>query len=166
MLAVATCAAGCGSDAGGDEAAPPTETGSGPATTPRTDTSPTTRGRGRSPVVTVTLPQAPRAEPTPSGEPTFMVDLTAENDVPRAGVPWRYTVRVTEAGKPIGATAEMRVFAEGKVVDTLGFFTFEGRMTRSHRWPRSLRGRDDVVLQAEVEGEGGTRRDNLPIRVR
>ena len=58
----------------------------------------------------------------------------------------------------------MRVFVDDELVDTLGWFTFDGRLTNTHRWPKALRGKD-VVLQAEVEGEGGTQRANWPVSV-
>ena len=59
----------------------------------------------------------------------------------------------------------MRVFVDGELVDTIGFFGFTGTLSRTHRWPAVLKGKTGVVLQAEVEGDGGTQRANLPVTV-
>ena len=119
--------------------------------------------------MTLTQPEdTAQVEPTPTGTPAFTVSLSADNATPVAGRPWRYTVTATGRGGvvPQATTAKMRVFVEGEHVDTLGFFAFEGTLTRTHRWPAVLKGKKDVVLQAEVEGEGGTQRTNLPVTVR
>ena len=140
-------AAGCG---GGD----------GEGTTGATPT-------GQAPI-TVTQPEnTAQPEPVPTGEPTFTVAVSAGDTRPRVGTPWRYTVTATaRGGGPASGTARMRVFVGDELVDTLGFFAFDGRLTRTHRWPGVLRGKKDVVLQAEVEGDGGTQRANLPVTVR
>jgi hypothetical protein len=145
LLLVALLAAGCGG--GGDSASP---TGSGQPTP--TD------------VQTVTIPETANPEELPSGEPTFEATLTGQGNSAQAGAAWRYTVTAEKAGEPASATAKMRVFVDDELVDTLGWFPFEGRLVGSHRWPRSLRG-EDVVLQAEVEGEGGTQRVNFPVEI-
>lgn len=139
-LALGACGGG-----GGDEA--------GPTTT--ADTAPG--------ALTVTVPEdtATVAE-EPTGSPTFDVRLTAESESPTAGRPWRYTVQTIPATV---ATAKIRIFVGGSLVDTVGFFGFEGRLVRTHLWPPSLRGESDVVFQAEVEGEGGTQRANLAVDV-
>jgi hypothetical protein len=145
LLLVALLAAGCGG--GGDSASP---TGS---------TSPTPTD-----VQTVTIPETANPEELPTGEPAFEATLTGQGDSAQAGAAWRYTVTAEKAGEPASATAKMRVFVGDELVDTLGWFPFEGRLDRTHRWPRSLRG-EDVVLQAEVEGEGGTQRVNFPVEI-
>jgi hypothetical protein len=118
--------------------------------------------------VTVTQPEdTAQREAEPTGQPTFTVALSAANTTPRAGTPWRYTVTATaRGGGPAGGTARMRVFVGDELVDTLGFFAFTGRLSRTHTWPAVLRGKKDVVLQAEVEGDGGTQRTNLAVSVR
>jgi hypothetical protein len=138
--------AGCG---GGNEAGEPTTTGPAPD------------------VQTVTQPEdtaKPGEEAT--GDPTFTVTLTGESTTPTAGRPWRYTVRAKAkpGGTAAGTTAKMRVWVDGELVDTLGFFSFEGELVKTHIWPRSLRD-ESVELQAEVEGDGGTQRVVLPVRV-
>lgn len=119
-------------------------------------------------VLTVTQPED-TAKPgeEPIGAPEFTVTLTGESTTPTAGRRWRYTVRATskQGGGPAGGTAKMRVFVAGELVDTLGWFPFEGELVRTHVWPRSLRG-ESAELQAEVEGVGGTQRVVLPIKIR
>lgn len=142
MLALAAC--------GGDDA----------GTTAATPTS--------APPLTVTRPEnTAQAKPMPTGQPTFTVAVSAESTTPRVGRPWRYTVTATaRGGGPAGGTAKMRIFVGDELVDTLGFFAFDGRLTQTHVWKSVLRGKENVVLQAEVEGEGGTQRANLPVTVR
>jgi hypothetical protein len=139
-------AAGCGGGGGGGTtaAAPPT-------------TAP----------ITVTTPEdTARAAAKPTGKPRFDVQLSGESPRARAGRPWRYTVRATaKGGGKAGGTAKMRVFVDGELVDTIGYFGFDGTLSRTHRWPTVLRGKKGVVLQAEVEGDGGTQRVNFPVTV-
>jgi hypothetical protein len=141
VLVLLAAAAGCGG--GDDQTAPPGGTTTG--------TSPD--------VLTVTQPNntaMPGEDPT--GDPQFTVTLTGENRVPTAGRRWRYTVRArSKDGGVASGTAKMRVWVDGELVDTLGFFSFEGALVKTHTWPRSLRG-ETAELQAEVEGDGGTQR--------
>jgi hypothetical protein len=116
-------------------------------------------------VVTVDVPNTANAKAVPSGEPRFKITLTASAPTVRAGQPIRFTVRAVDAnGKPAPGTAKMRVFLGKEVVDTIGFLPFTGKLTRAYRFSTLLRGKD-VVLQAEVEGAGGTQRANWPVRV-
>ena len=156
LLLVVLALAGCG---GGDDVGTTTSAQPGPTTTSPTTTTPT---------VTVTQPKdTARPEPSPTGKPTFTVALSVESETPVAGRPWRYTVTATARGGGLtGGTAKMRVFVEGELVDTIGFFAFTGTLTRTHVWPPILKGKEGVVLQAEVEGDGGTQRTNLPVSVR
>src|SRR5215211_2909403 len=132
-LGLALLVAGCGGGGGGDE-----DNGTTAAAPPSV-----------APVTVTTTKDTSQAEPTPTGKPAFDVRLTAENAAPVAGQPWRYTVTATtKGGKPANATAKMRVFVEGELVDTLGFFAFEGTLTKTHKWPTVLKGKDGVVLQA------------------
>lgn len=144
LLVVSLLAAGCG----GGSASPPAET----AQPTPTD------------VQTVTIPDTATPEEVPTGSPTFDVTLKGEGSSAQAGTEWSYTVTAEKDGQPASATAKMRVFVGDELVDTLGWFPFEGRYEGTHRWPRALRG-EEVVLQAEVEGEGGTRRVNLPVEI-
>jgi hypothetical protein len=146
-LTLALAAAGCG---GGD--------GNGGGTTVATP--------GPGPITVTTPEETAQAEATPTGNPTFVIRLTAVNATPTAGRPWRYTVRaMAKGGGPAGGTAKMRVFVDGELVDTIGFFAFDNTLTRTHRWPTVLKGKEGVVLQAEVEGDGGTQRANYPVTV-
>ena len=148
-LVLSGSAAACGADE--EAGAPPTTTAVTPA-----------------PSVTVkTLEETSKPRPEPTGKPKFRITLTGENGAPTAGRPWRYTVRATTpAGRPASGVAKMRVFVGDELVDTIGFFQFDGTLSRTHRWPDVLRGRENVFLQAEVEGEGGTQRVNFVVDVR
>jgi hypothetical protein len=147
-LTLVLAAAGCGgTDSGGG--------GGTPAATP-----PTT-----APITVTTQADTAEAEAKPTGTPTFRVQLTGESPQATAGQPWRYIVRATTpSGAPANGTAKMRVFLEGELVDTLGFFRFEGTLSRTHTWPAILKGKS-VELQAEVEGPGGTQRVNYPVTI-
>jgi hypothetical protein len=118
-------------------------------------------------VQTVTQPEeTARPGEEPTGNPTFTVTLSGESTTPTAGRPWRYTVRAkSKQGGSASGTAKMRVWVDGELVDTLGFFLFEGELVKTHVWPRSLRD-ESVELQAEVEGDSGTQRVVLPLTVR
>jgi hypothetical protein len=139
LLLLLAVAAGCG---GGDQSAPPVGT--------TTATSPD--------VLTVTQPNTAIAGEDPTGDPQFTVTLSGVSREATAGRPWRYTVRArAKDGGAASGTAKMRVWVDGELVDTLGFFSFEGTLVKTHTWPRSLRG-ETAELQAEVEGDGGTQR--------
>jgi hypothetical protein len=149
LLLVALLAAGCGGG-GGDDGGSASPTG-GAEPTPTE-------------VQTVTIPETADPDEVPSGEPAFEATLTAQGESAQAGAAWRYTVTAEKDGMPASATAKMRVFVGDELVDTLGWFPFEGTLTRTHTWPRALIGKD-VVLQAEVEGPGGTQRENADVRI-
>ena len=149
LLIALLVVAGCGGGGGGGEA-----TQAQPGATEGTPTD----------VQTVTVPNTADPNATPSGEPAFEAGLTAQSHAPAAGTAWRWTVIAKKGGQPAAATAKMRVFVDGVLVNTLGWFPFEGRLTQSYSWPRSLKGKQ-AVFQAEVEGEGGTQRVNWPVSV-
>ncbi len=116
-------------------------------------------------IVTVTVPNTANPKPVPTGKPTFKVTITASAHTIAAGQPLRYTVRAVDAnGKPASATAKMRVFVGGEEVDTIGFISFTGTLTKTYRFSPLLKGKD-AILQAEVEGAGGTVRANWPVHV-
>jgi hypothetical protein len=141
-LAVTGCGGG---DSGGTTAAAPTTT---------------------APITVTTTPETAQAAATPTGNPTFIIRLTTESPTATAGRPWRYTVRaMAKSGGSAAGTAKMRVFVQNELVDTIGFFAFEDTLSRTYRWPSVLKGKEGVVLQAEVEGEGGTQRANYPVTV-
>jgi len=100
----------------------------------------------------------------PSGKPAFTITLSGEGHSARVGTPWHYTVTARRGAKPSGGTAKMRVFLGDQLVDTIGFFAFTGSLNRTHKWPTVLRGKK-VLLQAEVEGDGGTQRANWPVSI-
>jgi hypothetical protein len=147
LLAVAAACGGAN-----DNAAPPQDSSAASTTAP---------------AITVTTPEE-TADPTsaPTGKPTFNVTLTGQDHSPVAGTAWKYTVHAaSKDGGSAGGTAKMRIFVDDQLVDTLGYFAFDDTLTRTHQWPKALRGRK-AVLQAEVEGDGGTQRANWPVEVR
>jgi hypothetical protein len=145
LALVALLAAGCG---GGDEGS----------------ANPTIVAPTPTDVQTVTVPNTANPLARSSGEPAFDATLTAQSHQAQPGAAWSWTVTAKKNGAPASATAKMRVFVDDQLVDTLGWFPFEGTLTKVHRWPRALSGKT-VVFQAEVEGEGGTRRVNWPVSV-
>jgi hypothetical protein len=146
LLLLLAVASGCGG--GEDQTAPP---GTTAATSPD--------------VLTVTQPNTAVAGEGKTGDPQFTVTLSGESREPTAGRPWRYTVRAkSKDGGGASGTAKMRVWVGGELVDTLGFFSFDGTLVKTHTWPRSLRGKT-AELQAEVEGDGGTQRAVFRVKV-
>jgi hypothetical protein len=149
LLTLALAAAGCG---GTDNGSGGAATGAAPPTT--------------APVTVTTEADTAQASAKASGKPEFRVQLTAESAQATAGRPWRYMVRATALdGAPAGGTAKMRVFLNGELVDTLGWFPFQGTLSRTHKWAPLYKGKTGIVLQAEVEGAGGTQRVNYPVTV-
>ena len=53
----------------------------------------------------------------------------------------------------------------GRVVDTIGWFSFNGVLHRTYRWSPTLRGQQ-ALLQASVVGPGGTRTVGYIVHVR
>jgi hypothetical protein len=149
-LVAAALLAACG---GSGEGKPVTTS----ATPPPTQTS--------TGIVTVKVPNTANAKPVPTGKPMFRVTLTASTHAIRAGQVLRYTVRaVDEKGRPASCTAKMRVFVGSEAVDTIGFIPFTGTLMRTYKFSPLLKGKD-AILQAEVEGAGGTARTNWPVHV-
>jgi hypothetical protein len=148
LTLVLAVAAGCGG----------TDSGSGGATGVAPPTT--------APVTVTTQADTAQAAAKPTGKPEFQIELTGESPQAATGRPWRYTVRATTpSGAPANGTAKMRVFLQGELVDTLGFFVLKnGTLSRTHKWPAILKGKT-VDLQAEVEGAGGTQRTNYTVAV-
>jgi hypothetical protein len=106
------------------------------------------------------------AQPASAGTARFVVRLTADNHRPRASATWHYVVRARDkAGRPVAGTAIVRVLVRGKIVDTLGWFGFNGKLRRGYRWSPHLKG-SYAVLQAKVVGPGGSRIAGYGVRVR
>jgi hypothetical protein len=103
---------------------------------------------------------------TREGRPTFGTFVRTKTHKPAARAPWRFTVRAFgKRGRPVGGTAVARVVRGGRVVDTIGWFGFNGSLSRTYRWPSWLRG-SPAVFQVKVIGRGGTRTVGFAIRVR
>src|SRR5262249_32214311 len=78
---------------------------------------------------------------------------------------WFFVVRARDAhGRPVAASARVRVVVDGTTVDTVGMFGFRGALRRSYAWSPTLRG-TSAVLEAHVVGPGGTRTVAFPVRV-
>jgi hypothetical protein len=103
----------------------------------------------------------------------FRAVLRAPTHRPRAGEPWRYSVRVTDlSGRPIAARIRMQVLFGGipvGEVDGGRTFRFVG-VWREPRdspvlWPPQASGRP-LVFEAIVTARGRTARLRYPVRVR
>ena len=118
-------------------------------------------------VLTVKQPNTAEPGEDPTGDPQFTVTLTGESrdGRPRGARGATPSVRRRSRAARGRGTAKMRVFVDGELVDTLGFFPFDGTLVKTHTWPRSLRGKT-AELQAEVEGDGGTQRAVFRVDVR
>jgi hypothetical protein len=149
ILIVLLALAGCGGG-GPDDGATAAQPGA---------TSPTPTD-----VVTVKVPDTADPNAEPSGSPAFEANLTATGHTVAAGSPFSFTVTASKGGTPASGTAKMRVFVDDQLVNTIGWFAFDGKLEKSYVWPRSLKGKT-AILQAEVEGEGGTQRVNWPVNV-
>ena len=96
----------------------------------------------------------------------FRASVSGATRTPFAGVRWRYAVRAfNSAGRGVQASALVRVFVDGRRLDTVGQFGFKGTLRGTYRWPATLRGLT-AVLQAKVTGPGGTRLVSYPVRIR
>jgi hypothetical protein len=84
------------------------------------------------------------------GRPAVRVSISAAGHAPAAGRPWRFAVRaVTQGGRAVGGTAIVRVLVGDRVVDTVGWFGFNGTLHHSYRWPVALAGAP-ATLQVTV----------------
>ena len=95
----------------------------------------------------VTVKQPPNtAEPgeEPTGAPTVHrhADAARADGRPQGARGATPSVRRRRPGSSRAAPAKMRVFVDDELVDTLGFFSFDGKLVKTHAWPRSLRGQD------------------------
>lgn len=109
---------------------------------------------------------AAAAQKQRSAAAQFRASVTAVQHSPFAGVSWRYSIHAVNAsGHAVPASALVRVFVDGRPLDTIGQFGFKGTLSRSYRWSTILRGLKAVV-QAKVTGPGGTRTVQLPVRIR
>ncbi len=97
--------------------------------------------------------------------PHFQATLRGDSHRPAAGEEWHFTVRAVDAaGRPVSGTAIVRVLVRGKVVDTVGWFGFDGTLRRTYRWSTTLKG-STAVLEAKVVGPGGARTVTYDVRV-
>jgi len=125
----------------------------------------TVEARVRGPDGTRTVTYAVHVRPI-SGRPSFRPEIDGASRRPVAGRPWSFVVRGADrAGRGVAATAVVRVLVRGRVVDTVGWFSFTGVLHRTYRWSPTLRGRR-ALLQASVVGPGGTHTIGYTVRVR
>jgi hypothetical protein len=80
--------------------------------------------------------------PAASAAVPWRATLTATTHTPTAGTPWRYVLRVVKRnGSPVSGVARVYVFENGKKINTIGFYRFfGGRLEKTFRWQRFLRG--------------------------
>jgi hypothetical protein len=100
-----------------------------------------------------------------TGDPRFSATVSGQNRRPTVGKPWWWAVHARAGGRAAGGTAIVRVIVAGQVVDTVGWFGFDGAVGHSYRWSPKLRGAP-ALFQAKVIGPGGTRTVAYAVRVR
>jgi hypothetical protein len=101
------------------------------------------------------------------------VRLTADSHHPRAGKPWHYEVRVTDAaGKPIPARVHLQIVFNGVPVGQIGRHTVANGVWRetlgvpgNPPFPARARG-IHLTFQAIASANGQTAKANYPIVVR
>jgi len=98
--------------------------------------------------------------------PEFAASIAAPTHRPAAGARWPFVVRAVDArGRPVPASALVRVLVGGAPVDTIGMFGFRGALRRSYTWPSTLRAAAATV-EARVRGPDGTRTVTYAVHVR
>ena len=98
--------------------------------------------------------------------PHFTASVAATTHRPAAGARWVFVVRALDArGRPVPASALVRVLVGGATVDTIGMFGFRGTLRRSYTWPSTLRAAAATV-EARVRGPDGTRTVTYAVHVR
>src|SRR5262245_37499239 len=116
-------------------------------------------------VLTGAAPASAALAPASARTPQFSAHVAATTHEPSARARWVFVVRARDAhGRPVAASALVRVLVDGAPVDTVGMFGFRGTLRRSYAWSPTLRG-SNAVLQARVVGPGGTRTVAFPVRV-
>lgn len=100
-----------------------------------------------------------------TGDPEFTATVSGQNRRPKVGTPWWWEVRARAGGRAAGGTAIVRVVVAGHVVDTVGWYGFDGAVGHSYRWSPKLRG-SPALFQAKIVGPGGTRTVAYAVRVR
>src|SRR5262245_33116829 len=104
--------------------------------------------------------------PAVAGAPQFTASVAATTHAPAAGTRWFFVVHARDKhGRPVAASALVRVLVDDAVVDTVGMFGFRGALRRGYKWSPTLRG-SHAVLQARIVGPGGTRTVAFPVHVR
>jgi hypothetical protein len=111
--------------------------------------------------------------PMPRPEPGIRVHFSAQSHRPRAGKPWRYEVRVTDAaGKPVPAGVHLQILFAGVPVGQVGRHQVKTGIWQetigtggNEPFPARARGQP-LVFQAVVRARGETRKVNWWIRVR
>jgi len=98
--------------------------------------------------------------------PQFVASVAATTHAPAAGRRWVFVVQARDArGRPVAASARVRIVIDGVSVDTVGMFGFRGALRRSYAWSPALRG-SSALLEARVVGPGGASTVTFPVHVR
>jgi hypothetical protein len=93
------------------------------------------------------------------------ISLAGSTHLARPGAPWRFTLRVVDAaGRPVPASATVRVVAYGTTLDTVGAFLLKRPLSRTYSWSPKLRG-VNTELQARVVARGVSRLVSYRVQV-
>jgi hypothetical protein len=125
--------------------------------------SPGTEGQSPTPTATVGATVAPPSV-TPPKTP-FKATLTAGGHRPKAGRPWQFVVKARNLdGSPVSGTVKAQVLLGGAVVDTIGWFGFDGTLKHTITWSPDKR-HQPLVFRAGVNANGGTKNLDYEITV-
>ncbi len=117
-------------------------------------------------VLAMAAPAAAAADSAFARAPHFAASIAATTHRPAAGARWAVVVRALDArGRPVPASALVRVLVGGATVDTIGMFGFRGTLRRSYTWPSTLRAAAATV-EARVRGPDGARTVTYAVHVR
>lgn len=114
-----------------------------------------------------------------AGPSALTAKLTATTHAPTVGAPWKWTVSVADAGKPVAAKARIQIVAFGVVVGCLksgrmqpctgaapgDVLSFVGRKAGTIRWTPESRA-VSLTFQVVVTAGGKTTRLRYPLKVR
>lgn len=124
---------------------------------------------GPPPVTTapiVTTPVTTAAANPGSPKRPFKATLVTDGHRPVVGKPWHFTVKASNTdGTPVAGTVKVKVLLSGKLIDTIGWFGFNGTLKHTVSWTSDKRGQP-LVFRAEVDANGGAKYLDYPIRVK
>lgn len=104
----------------------------------------------------------------PTGPPTrkYVASLTADGHTVGVGRPWTFTVRTHEKnGRPVAGTVVAQVLSGSNVIDTIGWFGYNGSLRKTFRFREAERGQE-LTFRATILANGGTRKLDYPVTVK